>query len=89
MSARANAIDEARERVFPLSLRIAPVYQLLGWKWTDAAEPPGAHAISELFYELLNDMAEDEEAISTATGGLRVEYDVDAGWVYLRFEING
>jgi len=76
-ASKESAISKLRECVIPFSLQVAPIYQLLNWKWFGKVVPNSKmiqKSLNSLISELERRDFEDEEIseISVSSGGLRV-----------------
>jgi len=85
---RQNAYKWARESVSDFAAKVAPVYELLDFKWSKTKdektymEVPSVKDIKDCLYWLIDDLSEDEENFSISTGGLTVSIQNDGAGEY-------
>ena len=65
-------MDTVEETARKLADKVAPIYELLNWRWVTKRGVPAAQDIYETLLELYEDARVMKPGTSVGTGGLRV-----------------
>lgn len=86
---RGSLLKELRGRVEGFSNRVAPVYQILQWRWGSIGRIPTAEDISTNLLSKVSDLEKEGDVTSISSGGLTVKVveSDDGDYIELSFQM--
>jgi len=71
-----------------IASKVAPLYNLMGWRWGESEQPPSSQEIEDMVEHLI-DSATDREVTEASSGRLTVErFDDEVGGQFIRISLD-